>query len=35
MELEVKPQVPARWSKNRLPKILEEQKLKTKDGLKA
>jgi hypothetical protein len=35
MELEVKLQVLARWSKNRLPKDLEEQKLKTKSGLKA
>lgn len=35
MELEVKLQVLARWSKNRLPKNLKEQKLKTKNGLKA
>ena len=35
MELEVKLQVLSRWARNRLPKDLGEQKLKTKSGLKA
>ncbi len=34
MEQEIKLQVLSRWSRNRLPKNLEEQKLQTKNGLK-
>jgi hypothetical protein len=34
MDLEIKLQVLSRWSKNRLPKNLEEQQLTTKSGLK-
>jgi hypothetical protein len=35
MELETKLQVLSRWSKNHLPRNLEEQKLKTRSGLKS
>jgi len=35
MELEIKLQVLSRWSRNRLPKNLEEQKLTTRSGLKS